>query len=88
MASTSHHTVPHDIAEESEDGECENGISITTAAAEGIEEPKESKDRTVIVLLVHNTWMCCPGLLEKFGLKLGSNSFQPWVHSSRWLGQD
>jgi hypothetical protein len=43
MASTSHHTVPHDIAEESEDGECENGISITTAAAEGIEEPKKVK---------------------------------------------
>jgi hypothetical protein len=41
MASTPHHTVPHDAAEESENRECENGISITAANAEGIEEPKK-----------------------------------------------
>jgi len=43
MTSTSHHTVPHVAAEESEDGECEKGISITAADAEGIEEPKKVK---------------------------------------------
>jgi hypothetical protein len=49
MASTSHHIV-HDTAEESEDGECESGISITTTDAEGTEAPKKVK----ILLLVDN----------------------------------
>jgi hypothetical protein len=66
------HPVPHDAAEESEDGECENGISITAADAEGIEEPKKVK----IVLLVHNMWAkFCPGLLEKSEPKMDSKFF-------------
>lgn len=53
LASTSHHTVPHDAAKESEDRECENGISISAAGGEGIKEPRKVK----IVLLVHKMWV-------------------------------
>jgi hypothetical protein len=35
--------VPHDVTEESEDGECEGEISITVADAELIEELKKVK---------------------------------------------
>ena len=40
-ASMANHIVPHDVAEESKVSESENGISITVADAEGIEEPKK-----------------------------------------------